>query len=147
MVQSIFVVKLHNILVLSFHHIVFHFQIVYCVKNLVFYLVNSKIRSEFLLRQEASHYNWPKAAWPPRRSKNWIRGFPNQWQNYLGDKHIDGTNDKFSTGFDSNRQWLKINRITDTDFFPEYTLEINGKKVSAKISSTFSIVEEWIKIF
>ena len=48
----------------------------------------------------------------------------------LGDKHIDGTNDKFSTGFDSNRQWLKINRITDTDFFPEYTLEINGQKVT-----------------
>ena len=67
-----------------------------------------------------------------------VRGFPNQWQNYLGDKHIDGTNDKFSTGFDSNRQWLKINRITDTDFFPEYTLEINGKKVSAKLWSTFS---------
>jgi len=41
MVQSIFVVKLHNILVLSFHHVAFHFQIVYCVKNLVFYVVTS----------------------------------------------------------------------------------------------------------
>ena len=137
MVQSIFVVKLHNILVLSFHHIVFHFQIVYCVKNLVFYLVNSNIRSEFLLRQEASHYyNGPEVNWPscgPIFSGLSRSGFPNQSQNCLGDKHIDGTNDKFSTGFDSNRQWLKINRITDTDFFPEYTLEINGKKVSAKL--------------
>ena len=53
MVQSIFVVKLHNILVLSFHHIVFHFQIVYCGKNLVFYLVNSNIRSEFVFKQAA----------------------------------------------------------------------------------------------
>jgi len=65
---------------------------------------------------------------------------PGKW--YQGDKHIDGTNDKFSTGFDSNRQWLKINRISDTDFFPEYTLEINGKKVSAKLESGMQPIKE-----
>lgn len=37
--------------------------------------------------------------------------------------------ERFKIGHDENTQWLKIVRIADTDFFPKYTLKINGEKV------------------
>ena len=38
--------------------------------------------------------------------------------------------ERFKIGHDENTQWLKIVRIADTDFFPKYTLKINGEKVN-----------------
>lgn len=64
---------------------------------------------------------------------------PGKW--YQGEKLLEN-NDRFSSGFDDNRQWLKILRITDSDFFPDYSIEINGKKVSAKLQSGMNPITE-----
>ena len=48
---------------------------------------------------------------------------------FLGERELKG-GDRFKIGFDKSTQWLKIVRITDTDFFPKYTLKVNGETVS-----------------
>ena len=46
-------------------------------------------------------------------------------------------------GFDKNTQWLKIARITDTDFFPKYMLKVGEQKVVAFLSDPQSTLVQF----
>ena len=152
MVQSIFVVKLHNILVLSFHHIVFHFQIVYCVKNLVFYLVNSNIRSEFLLRQEASHYyNGPEVNWPSCGSK--FSGISRPGGSLISDKIIKATNTLMEPTTNSRLVSTAIDNGSKSTELPtlissQNTLsKLMAKRYQQNFDPLLAWSKKWIKIF